>query len=152
MTSQYLKKWETPSHYVGHNPTGDYALHAIARDASILDQSNHVAWLALCAKHDPECNDWYTFRASHWIFGWIEYLILKQSATAEFVHACEELTCALSEFPVANDELYSEMQHDAAHSYLEGLDGEELEELQKEANEHGVDVIEYLLHYTDMFH
>ena len=115
--------WKTPSCYTGFNPIGDFLIVSKTRDSSLLEQCNFDEILKeLEALQDPnEENCVYTFTASHWACGWVEYLMIDKNAPNNILQVASEIICALSDYPVFNDEKYSELQYNEVFNYWENL-------------------------------
>ncbi len=89
-----LITWEHPDSYAGFSPDGDYILVTKHRDSGTLDRSNYTriyADMDALADSFPEPTDgdeyrtdWvYSWRASHWAVGWVEYVMLRQDAPVD---------------------------------------------------------------------
>ena len=84
---------------------------------------------------DPnEENCVYTFTASHWACGWIEYLMIDKNAPDNILQVAGEIICALSDYPVFNDEKYSELQYNSVFEYWENLPLADRFQLCKDCN------------------
>jgi len=121
---EHLKdcRWTTPDHYMGFDPVGDFLVVSITRDSDTVERSNFRCALAsLAAKTDealarlgcnaqdegalPSRDTWvYTFRASHFLCGWVEYLMVRADAPDEVLQEAGEIICSLSEYPVLDDD------------------------------------------------
>jgi hypothetical protein len=108
-----LPEWETPADYGGYSPVGDYVVAAIHRDSPLLDRCNWSVWNSELAKLDPEGWYWETFRAGHWAVGWVEYIIVKRDARDDVLRLCRELLDALADYPILDELLYNEREHEA---------------------------------------
>jgi len=112
--------WEHPGDYAGHNPVGDYVIYARNRESSIMEDVNYNLICAeLGALDDDFSAPVYTFRAGHWAVGWIEYVIVKNDAPEKTLENAAEILSALSDYPILNDEAYSDAQCEAITSYWE---------------------------------
>jgi len=107
MDSNILTKWTTPANYFGFNPVGDYLLDSRCRDSSILVQHNFEAIRRLVG---DEC---YTFTVVHFANEWIEYLMLPEDASSGAIQAAEECTMALDDYPILDEEAYSQASYEA---------------------------------------
>lgn len=54
----------------------------------------------------------YDFRAGHWACGWVEYLLVREDAPDEIKQAAGEIICALSDYPVLDEEDFSKREND----------------------------------------
>jgi hypothetical protein len=135
---EHIPVWEQPSSYAGHSPVGDYVVVSQHRDSTALTRSNYTRIYAdVIAKAielgqpagidiDPELpNDqqWvYSFRASHWAVGWVEYVILRKAAPDDLVTYVGEIRAALDDYPVYDEDHFSNLEHEEAEEYWRGLD------------------------------
>lgn len=85
------------------------------RDSSILEERN---WAAMLAELGGEGGTTAVERSGHWAVGWVEYLVLHPRATKKLRRAVE-LTEALEDYPVLDEEDLSECEYEA---YSEGWD------------------------------
>jgi len=117
--------WTRPDSYGGHSPDGDIVLAVQHRDSDTLERSNFDSILDIFKNKgiyvedgwnvdDPDPDRPYAFRAGHWAVGWIEYIIVPQTANLEILTLAGEILCSLSDYPVVNDEHYSALQYDEA--------------------------------------
>jgi len=56
--------------------------------------------------------------ASHWAFGWIEYILINPDS-AEFVAIGEKIENSLKDYPILDDMVYSDLQDKEYSYYLE---------------------------------
>ena len=129
--------WEHPPSYGGHSPVGDFLIYSRNRDSSILENVNYDEILrVLREEQEKQCEapevegeeytPWvYDFRASHWGVGWVEYIIVRKEAPEALLTLAGEIFCALSDYPVFSDDLYSEAQHEAICEYWENCGAQE---------------------------
>lgn len=132
--------WRTPKCYVGYDPIGHILVEAMHRESSILAQSNYwTAWHRLhkvagipyvppleATAHDgpfsrfnpddaPAVYDW---QASDSMVGWIRYLMLNpKKAPPALVKEALDIEEALKQYPVLNEDDYSERRQEAMDSY-----------------------------------
>lgn len=129
-----MPTWQTPDSYMGFDPIGDYCLYAKTRDSDILTESN---WdeiqkeLKTILKTLPKPESrydgygkelpsaWlYTWSASHWACGWVEYMMIRADAPKELIEKANEIYSMLKfEYPILNEEDYSERQYEAVCRY-----------------------------------
>lgn len=133
--------WQQPSSYAGHSPNGDYVVYSRHRDSDGLERSNYdriledvldkAIELGQPAGIDVDPNDtnekqWvYTFRASHWAVGWVEYIILRKEAPDDLVTYVGEIREKLDNYPVYDEDHYSNLEHEEAAEYWSQLDVKE---------------------------
>ena len=125
-------KWEHPDSYAGFSPDGDYLICSKNRDSAILENTNFDRIqedLKKCAstltspendgKHN-QAGDWvYDFRAGCSMVGWIEYLLIREDAPEELKKMAGEIICAMADYPVYDEEAYSENVWLAVHDFWE---------------------------------
>jgi hypothetical protein len=135
---EHIPVWERPSSYAGHNPEGDYVVISQHRDSDALVRSNYTRiYTDVLAKAvelgqpagidiDPDLpNDrqWvYSFRASHWAVGWIEYVILRNAAPDDLVTYVGEIRAKLDDYPVYDEDHFSELEHTETQEYWSAMD------------------------------
>ena len=98
-----------------------------SRDSNILTESNWIAGLELLG---GESETVQIHRFSHWGCGWFE-LILIDPADTEKVEICDELLKLLEEYPVLDDERFSDMEWEKATDYWKWLNLDEKIDLCK---------------------
>lgn len=142
------KKWERPEYYAGFNPDMDYLLYARHRESQLVEESNMAVIRRELGKiiealpeeqREPVPTDaaemdafgmakseamtrefWvYTWRASHPMVGWVEYLMLRGDAPAVLKDRADALLSGLEDYPIADDDHYSELQWEAIDKYWE---------------------------------
>ena len=97
----------------------------LTRDSHLLDQANYQSLVAELEEHPEWEEEWQLHSFSHWAVGWVEHLSFrvlteegKPTAMFQFVKKWFE---ALSEYPSADDELYSKLEYEAC---LEAIESE----------------------------
>ena len=109
------RAWTRPDSYIAFddsaNPVGHYVIAAQHRDSDVLERSNFE-----CIKRDmselPGSDNWlYTFSASHWAVGWVEYLILRNDAPETALGMAAEIVAALEDYPVYDESHYSDLEY-----------------------------------------
>jgi hypothetical protein len=112
--------WAHPRDYGGFSPDGDYVIATQNRDSDALARSNYRRILsdlqALPYPDDMEPPA-YDFRAGHWAVGWVEYIIVSSTAPDDTIIAAAEIVAALSDYPVYDEEDYSELEYSEACDY-----------------------------------
>lgn len=125
--------WRHPKNYGGFSPDGDYVIATQHRDSDALARSN---WSVLAADLGAEAytyiraNHWsddstdyedrptvYHWRASHWAVGWVEYLMVRADAPEDVLTNAGEWLSALADYPVADDDHFSELEFTEACAY-----------------------------------
>jgi hypothetical protein len=108
-------KWTRPSEYHGFSPDGDYLIYSQTRDSSILSEVNYELIFSELKRLDKE--NAYDFRASHWACGWIEYILIKKDSPQPLKDKAAEIIQSLSDYPILDDQVYSDTQYDAMFKY-----------------------------------
>jgi hypothetical protein len=82
-----------------------------SRDSNTLGNCN---WECAVRDIERECEpeDYEVFRFGHWGCGWWEALCVREGSDAEQVGF--EIECALSDYPVLDDEAYCQAQYEEA--------------------------------------
>ena len=111
-----LTYWERPESYAGYDPAGDIILATKHRGSSILDESN---WQVLAQAFGGNA---YSWRATHWACGWVEYLMLPAPAPANLKAMAERYADELADYPVLDEEGYTVAQVEAMQAYWEAAD------------------------------
>jgi len=104
-----------PCSYFGDH--GDWLCFlGVHRDSDSLSRSNfEVARRELAAL--DESGELYDIeRAGHWAVGWVDVIIIHPEAEALIAFA-EETKAALENYPVLDDEHFSELEHNEAAEY-----------------------------------
>ena len=91
---------------------GDWLIvYAKTRDASILDRAN---WATVIERLDSTSNDWAVESSSHWAVGYIEFIIVAPHGT--YKDMPEIVRSELEDYPVLDDERFSEYESDATEA------------------------------------
>ena len=93
--------------YYGDNPDWFVSL-AVTRDADVLDRANFAELLDRL----EDVNEWTIERSGHWAVGWIDVIVVKPGSDA--VAIVEQAQREIADYPVLDDERYSEMETDDA--------------------------------------
>jgi hypothetical protein len=136
--------WTTPDDYAGFNPVGDFVVLTRTRDSNLLDQCNWDLISDLLLEFtdtDNACLDYsldsddicYTWRANHWACGWVEYLMISKNAPDSIKELAGKIVCDLANYPVFDDDYYSERQSDLAYDRWHEADTSERIDLCKDA-------------------
>jgi len=82
----------------------------VHRDSDCLERSNFRSFLKLLGGEGEQVA---IERASHWAVGWLDYLIIDPEAT-ELVTKAEEALAGLENYPVLDEEDFSELEREEA--------------------------------------
>lgn len=104
------------------------------RDSGILETANYKALKAALKAgpfvdyddaDDPDAADFAVFAARHWAVGWVDHLSFRvtdengeASPIARWIY---DWYAALSDYPVADEDLYSELEYEALQESLASL-------------------------------
>ena len=128
--------WSKPPDYGGYSPDGHYVILVQHRDSLLLDRHNYeTAFNTLtdaALDHDEHVWDW---RANHWAHGWVEYLMVAKDAPEAVLAAAAEIIASLSDYPILDEDGYSEAEYEAACEFWEAMLLEERIDLLKEAGQ-----------------
>ncbi len=125
--------WQHPSDYGGYSPDGHYVILSQNRESLLLDRHNYqTAFDMLLEVSDDEKHVW-DWRANHWAVGWVEYLMVAHDAPDEVLIAAAEIIAALSDYPILDEDGYSEAEYEAAGDYWEQMSLQERIDLLNEA-------------------
>jgi hypothetical protein len=79
------------------------------RDADALTEANHLALANILDAVDPDGAHHDVMHASHWGVGWCDQFIIDPTHEPT-ARAVAEAGCALSDYPVLNESLYSDIE------------------------------------------
>lgn len=106
-----IKRWTRPDNYTGENWPEYFVFLGQSRDSNALERSNFRIGLG---ELGGESETVHVVREGHWAVGWVEWIAIHQDNPAA-VLAADQMLCALSDYPVLNDEDFSELElEDAA--------------------------------------
>ena len=117
-----LTRWSRPSCYVGADWPEYYSSGVgQSRDSDALERANFDAMLKALGGEQthPELPDpedagcalslVRVVRESHWAVGWVEWIAIHKSA-AEALETADRIKGGLEDYPVVDEELYSEYE------------------------------------------
>lgn len=124
-----MQAWSRPAYYGGFSPDGDYHVLSRSRDSRLIERVN---WEVACEDLDAEPFDEgskgfharpivYHWRAGHWACGWVEYLCVRADAPDDIKKRAGEIVCTLADYPILDDDRYSEAEHSAVCEYWERI-------------------------------
>ena len=121
-TLRYLNKWTRPDSYGGCEWENHYVFLTQTRDSNALERSNFdcavKALEEISPEHDGELSwggdtgevePWTVVREGHWACGWVEWIAIHKNA-AKHLECAAEIACALEDYPVVNEEHFSEVE------------------------------------------
>ena len=109
--AETMQKWNGQD-YLGKRFDDYFVLYTTNRDADTLTESNYRSIRKYLDDHPHVA---YTiFTASHWACGWIEQILI-YSGDAASVSFCNKIIEKLDDYPVFNDEDFSDLELEKAH-------------------------------------
>lgn len=118
-----IERWTRPSSFAAWEDSWFYSNKCFVflgrhRDSDILTESNFECGLAALG---GESDTVQIVRESHWAVGWVEWIAIHESDT-KALEIADDIMCALSDYPVVNEDDWSEREWNAAQDYWESLD------------------------------
>lgn len=134
-----IEQWSTPDSWAGKPWRGWYVGLGRNRDSDTLTNSNFQTFLRELRKlpevlvndnvnasmsYRTEGEDWSEVDSiqvvceSHWACGWIEWIAIHPDNEAALLLA-DEMMCALSDYPVLDEEHLSHLEHEELCSWWE---------------------------------
>ena len=121
--SDLMQKWSRSKNYIGESYYDYYVLLSRHRDSGLVEESNfNSALKALNGESDTV----KVIRASHWLCGWIEMILIHES-DKESVDKGNEIEKVLESYPILDEdafgellsekekEMYDQIKYDADH-------------------------------------
>ena len=115
-TPENLKLWTHPEYYLGATWYDYYVFLGQHRDSDMLTRSNFERGLELIGGEDQDAV--LVVRASHWAVGWVEFIAIHKSNAAALERA-DEIAGGLEDYPIVDEEHYSNMEWEEACDYWE---------------------------------
>lgn len=126
-----LQRWEHPECYSGCSPVGAFIAATVHRDSNALDRANYDAIRAalvdkyyetMGAAADPGLDDdeestLIEWHAGHYAVGWIDTLCVNVDAPREVLDLLVEIHEGLADYPVVDEDLLFEYEHEEACDY-----------------------------------
>ena len=118
-----MQKWRRTDNYIGESYNDYYVLLSRNRDSGLVEESNF--WSALKALNG-ESKTVKVIRASHWLCGWIEMILIHES-DKDSIDKGIEIEKALENYPILDDEdfyereseketeMYDQIKYDVEH-------------------------------------
>jgi len=114
-------RWTHPRHYMGYSPDGEFLVYSRHRDSDLEITTNFdgvIADLTKASKDTPEAV--YSWRASHCLVGWVDYLMIKEDAPAHVLDLAEEILERLDGYPIYCENALSEAEMEAEYQAWTG--------------------------------
>ena len=125
-----MELWTTPDYYAGPDFDDHYIAYGQNRDSDALRRSNFTCFLEELGGEDGDRV--MVVRQGHWAVGWIELLMIRKD-NDEALETADDILDALADYPVVNEEHFSELEWNEAQEYWESLSVRERAEYIKEA-------------------
>ena len=127
---KHLTRWTMPDSYFGETwPNYFYAPCQQNRDSDALTRSN----FAECVRLGGENEDVVVVREGHWAVGWVEWIAIHQD-NEKALKTADELAERLEDYPVLNDDAFSELEYTECCEYWERCNVRERIELIQRAD------------------
>jgi hypothetical protein len=124
---KHLEKWVHPQYYMGENYPEYYIVYSRNRDSDILEESNFHSITEELKDHEGFISPSF----NHWLCGWCEIIMMHESDHEGLIKA-DQLLENLSDYPILDDEDYSERELDsrieswenwARSDFIHGIEG-----------------------------
>lgn len=122
-----LKKWTYPDNYMGEDYSEYYMGPGQSRDSDVLERCNFAVALDMLGGESEKV---IAARASHWACGWVEQILVHESAKAK-LKILSEIRRKLESYPVLDETEFSEMEHEEALETIKFYFDDFQEELMK---------------------
>ena len=109
----FLPNW-TGLDYAGTRFDDHYIIYTHHRDSDIADESN---WRSIIKYLDEKNIIYENARFTHWAVGWIEQILVKND-NAEALKAGEYIRNKLRDYPIFNEDDYSELESEKVNELV----------------------------------
>jgi hypothetical protein len=110
-----LTRWTLPDSYAGAEWPEYFVFLSQCRDSDALTRSNFECGLRALG---GESESVIVVRERHWAVGWVEWIAIHES-DVEAILSADEISCALSDYPVLNEDHFSELEWSEAQTQWE---------------------------------
>lgn len=117
-TFTHLKRWERQPYYMGKTYDEYYVVYGVARDATLMGQSNFAAILE---ELGGESETVLVERTTHWLCGWIETIYVHESDHDRLVKADNLIKYLTETYPILDEDDYNDRLHEATLELLEDI-------------------------------
>lgn len=114
-----LRLWTMPGSYFGAVWPAYYVFLSQNRDSDSLTRSNFAAALAALGGEDDD-ETVVVVREFHWAVGWIEWIAIHQD-NARALRAADAILEQLEDYPVVDEDAWSELEDSEASDYWESM-------------------------------
>jgi len=108
-----LKRWSLPDSYAGAHWPEYFVFLAQHRESDSLTRSNFICGLKAIG---GESETVIVVRERHWAVGWLEWIAIHESDITALQNA-DGIACALEDYPVVNEDHWSELEWNEAVEY-----------------------------------
>ena len=115
-----LPKWQSAPNYLGKEYSDYYIVLNRTRDSNSLEESNFETALSMLG---GESETVIIIHSGHWAVGWIEFLAIHES-DKEKLKLGETILQKLNDYPILNEEDYSNRQWEKAKYFYNNLSPE----------------------------
>lgn len=130
-----LQLWTQPDCYVGATWPDFYVFLTQTRDSDAATRSNFECGLKAIGGATPD-GLVRVVREGHWAVGWIEWIAIHRDATDALCTA-NEIADALEDYPIVNEEHWSELECAEAEAFWRELPLRDRVEL---CRDHGINI------------
>lgn len=124
-------KWERASNYIGPDYSQSYILYGKNRDSDYMVKANFDAIYDYIKELDKTEEYIHIESASHWACGWIEYILVDESAPIEILNRFKDIREAIEDYPIFCEGTVYEYKQDEIREYISSYSDEELESILK---------------------
>lgn len=111
-----MEKWNGIN-YIGKRYDNYFVVYAKTRDSNILIRSN---FNAILKRLGGESENVMVVRSNHWLFGWIEQILVHENDT-EKLSIAEEIERNLSEYPILDEDDFNAMREEFILDLIEEI-------------------------------
>lgn len=134
MEYRAIERWTRPDNFAAWNDSWVYSDKCFVflgrhRDSDLLTESNFECGLAAIG---GESDTVQIVREGHWAVGWVEWIAIHES-DSKALEIADDILCALSDYPVVNEDHFSGLEWNAAQESWETLDISERVDLCRDA-------------------
>ena len=106
-----MELWERADNYMGPDFSDYFLLYSTCRDSEVMNRANYEAIKSEFKARDFKLKKGVIIEgASHWAVGWVEYILIHKD-NKRLVELGHKIREALDDYPVYDECLYSDMEH-----------------------------------------
>ena len=111
-----LKRWTRAPNYIGQTYYDHFVVIGQHRDSDSLTRSNFQVALKMLGGESEQVG---VIRSTHWAVGWVEAIMVHESASKELLETAQEILESLEQYPVLDDDHWGQLEHDELYDYWE---------------------------------